>query len=99
VSVPRETRGTERTLGRVLTLGVRVSTACLVTGLLLRAVMPGRAGVLLLHAGIVVLMATPALRVAVSIASFARRREWWLVSCAAAVLVMLIAGIGVAALG
>lgn len=88
-----DTRGLERTIGGVLTAGTRVSTVCLALGLLLTWIAPGRGATLLLHAGIVVLMATPALRVAVSVGGFARRREWWLVLCAALVLVLLIAGI------
>ena len=93
-----DTRGTELTLGRVLTVGTRVSTVCLALGLVLTGVRPGPAATLLLHAGIVVLMATPALRVAVSIGAFARRGEWWLVLCAGLVLVLLIVGIAVASL-
>jgi len=88
-----DTRGIERTLGRVLTAGTRVSTACLALGLLLTWFATAGAGTLLLHAGIVVLMATPALRVAVSVGAFARRRDWWLVLCALLVLVLLITGI------
>ena len=68
--------GAELALGRVLTVGTRVSTACLAAGLVLTFVVPGRAmtGVLL-AVGLVVLMATPVARVAVSVAEFARQRR------------------------
>jgi hypothetical protein len=88
-----DTRSMELTLGRVLTAGTRASTACLALGLALTWLAPARLGTMLLHAGIVLLMATPALRVAVSIGAFARRHDWWLVLCALLVLVLLISGI------
>jgi uncharacterized membrane protein len=90
------TSGTERTLGRVLTVGTRVSTALLAIGLMAEGLRAHAIAAPLLHAGLVALMATPVLRVAVSIAAFARRSEWWMVASASTVLVLLIAGILVA---
>jgi uncharacterized membrane protein len=91
--------GTERTLGRVLNVGTRASTITLALGLALASFAPGSLADLLLHAGLVILMATPVLRVAVSIVAFARRREWPFVAFTGVVLVLLIAGILVAVSG
>ena len=69
-----DARRTELALGRVLTVGTRVSTACLAAGLVLTFVVPGaRMTGILLAVGLMVLMATPVARVAVSIAEFARQ--------------------------
>lgn len=89
-------RDTERILGRVLTVGARVSTALLATGLVLALAGLPRADTLL-SAGLVVLMATPIARVAVSVEEFARERAWWFVLCTAFVLALL-AGSLIAAL-
>ena len=80
---------TEVLLGRVLTLGTRLSTALLALGLV--GTLISRAGAsALLSAGLVVLMATPIARVAVSVLEFARSREWWFVLCTAFVLALLL---------
>ena len=86
-----ETRQAELTLGRVLTVGTRVSTACLAAGLLLTFALPGaRLTSTLLTVGLVVLMATPGARVAVSIAEFARQRDWRFVVYASVVFALLL---------
>ena len=54
---------------------------------------------LLLTAGLLVLMATPVARVAVSVTEFARGREWWFVLYTVVVLVLLLGSIMVAILG
>jgi uncharacterized membrane protein len=84
-----DARRTELALGRVLTVGTRVSTAFVVPGARMTGV--------LLAVGLVVLMATPVARVAVSIAEFARRGDWRFVIYACIVLALLI-GSSVAAL-
>ena len=78
-------------LGRVLTVGTRVSTACLAAGLVLTFALPGaRMTRILLTVGLVVLMATPVARVAVSIAEFARQRDWTFVLYTSIVLALLL---------
>lgn len=94
-----DTQRIERLLGRVLTVGTWVSTACLAAGLILVLLVPGAplAGVLL-TAGLLVLMATPVARVAVSVAEFAYGREWWFVLYTLVVLALLLGSITVAIL-
>ena len=92
-------RDTEVLLGRVLTIGTRVSTACLAAGLILTFVLPGaRITSVLLTVGLVVLMATPPVRVVVSIAEFARRHEWVFVLYTSIVLALLVGSLVVATL-
>jgi uncharacterized membrane protein len=86
----------ERTLGRVLNAGTQASTVTLALGLALALLYPGLLATVLLHAGIVVLMATPVLRVAVSIVAFTSRREWRFVVFTTTVLVLLVVGILIA---
>lgn len=80
---------TERQAGHLLMGGVLVAAACLVAGLVTWMAAPphGRA---LMDAGLIVLMATPVLRVVLSIAEYARERDWLFVAAAAAVLAILI---------
>jgi len=86
-----DARRTELALGRVLTVGTRASTACLAAGLVLTFVVPGaRMTGILLAIGLMVLMATPVARVAVSIAEFARQRDWKFVIYACIVFALLI---------
>ena len=88
---------TERTLGRVLTIGARVSTSLLALGLVLwlaSGPRPSARG--LLSAGLIVLMATPIARVAVSMIEFVRTREWWFVLSTAFVLSLLLGSLIVA---
>jgi uncharacterized membrane protein len=89
---------TEVVLGRVLTIGTRLSTALLVLGVVgtLTSAAGARA---LLSAGLVVLIATPIARVAVSVIEFARSREWWFVLCTAFVLALLLGSLIVALRG
>jgi uncharacterized membrane protein len=80
----------ERTLMRVMLTGVWVSSGCLATGLafllLSRRTSEGET---LLRAGLLVLMATPVLRVILSIAEALRQRDWfWLWTTVAVALVL-----------
>ena len=81
----------ERLLVRVMLVGVLLSTAVLSTGLVWLLLRPASvAGQQLLDGGLVVLMATPMVRVVLSIAEALRRRDWfWLWSTAAVVVVLL----------
>ena len=90
---------TEVILGRVLTAGTRLSTALLVAGLAAVVGGVGRPAHVLLSAGLLVLMGTPIARVAVSVAEFARGREWWFVLCTASVLTLLAGSLIVALSG
>lgn len=82
----------ENTLGRVLTVGTRVSTTMLGLGLLGTFIAPSaKVTNLLLNLGLIVLLLTPVARVAVSVVGFIRRREWWFVLYTGLVLMVLIA--------
>lgn len=88
-----DTVGTERLLGRVLLIGTRASTVALAAGLVLALFRPSAVSGVLLHVGLLVLMATPVLRVIVSIGAFARRREWHFVLLTSCVLAFLLIGL------
>jgi uncharacterized membrane protein len=85
------THRAEVALGRILTVGTRVSTACLAAGLLLTFALPrARITDILLGVGLMVLMATPVARVAVSIAEFARQGDWRFVVYTSIVFALLL---------
>jgi uncharacterized membrane protein len=71
----------EVTLGRLLQGGVLSAAVCLTAGLAIWMT-GGRPGVatVLLTAGLMILMATPILRVVVSLVAYARMRDWFFVS-------------------
>jgi uncharacterized membrane protein len=74
-------------LGRLLATGVMISAVLLAVGLGLWLVDPHRSSALwLLNAGLVVLMATPILRVIVSFAEYVTMRQWFF----AAVTILVI---------
>lgn len=80
ISRPEHLERLERTLGRLLSAGAVLSAALLATGLvgwLIGGDSP--AAFLLLHAGLMVLMGTPVLRVVVSCIEFVRTRDWFYV--------------------
>jgi uncharacterized membrane protein len=79
----------ERHLGRLLIAGVIVSGVALAAGLLLFLLAPGAAASELLAAGLVILMATPMLRVVVSVAEYIRMRDWFFVATTLIVLAEL----------
>lgn len=82
----------ERLLGRLLITGVTAAAVCLAAGLLLFLARPdGVAAARVLNAGLVVLMATPILRVIVSAIEYARLRDWIFVATTLAVLGVLAA--------
>jgi uncharacterized membrane protein len=77
-------------LGRLLVVGVTLSASCLAVGVVLWLVTPGSRGAArLLQAGLFILMATPILRVVVSIAEYIRMRDWFFVVTTLAVLAVL----------
>jgi uncharacterized membrane protein len=68
----------ERQLGRLLITGVLVSAACLGFGLLLYLFDSSSAAAdWCLRSGLIVLMATPILRVVVSVVEYVRMRDWF----------------------
>jgi uncharacterized membrane protein len=94
---PNDDRGFESSLGRLLGIGVLASTACLAVGLLLTLLRPAdgpqRA---FLTTGLLLLMATPIARVAVSAVTYARRRDWVFAALTAIVLLELFASVAAA---
>lgn len=89
----------ERRLGRLLTVGTRLSTAVLAMGLAATFVLPGsHLAHALLTVGLLVLLLTPVARVVVSVVGYLGERDWWFVLYTGIVLVLLI-GSFVAAFG
>lgn len=78
--------------GQVLLGGVLIAAACLLAGLVvwMIAAPHGRA---LMDAGLIVLLATPVLRVVLSFAEYVRERDWLFAAAAAAVLAILMASV------
>ncbi len=60
----------------VLRMGAAGSFALIVLGLLLAVLQPGSAAQAVTTAGILLLLATPVLRIVVSLFAFAREKEW-----------------------
>jgi uncharacterized membrane protein len=83
--------GLELLIGRVLRIGVTTSSICLAAGLLLSLVVPG-AGLMLLNVGILLLIATPAARVVLSIVEYVIARDWPFTLLTTIVLMELVAG-------
>jgi uncharacterized membrane protein len=93
-------RGFEETLGRLLRIGVLASSSCLAVGLVLT--LAGSANwsqSVLLTAGLVALMATPAARVVASAVTYLRRRDWAFAVLTLIVLLELLASALVALSG
>lgn len=78
-------------IGRVLRFGVLASTACLAIGLVVVLVRPD-ASPWLLNAGILLLIATPAARVVLSIVEYAIARDRTFLILTTIVLLELVAG-------
>ncbi len=81
----------ELQIGRVLRLGVATSTVCIAVGLAMGLLDP-HGSPRLLEAGILVLIATPAARVMLSIVEYAIARDWTFVVITSIVLLELIGG-------
>ena len=80
----------EHAIGRALRYGVNISTGCLLVGLLLTAAgLATGFAALLLHAGLVVLIATPVARVVISIVEYLRERDWFFAVLTTVVLLEL----------
>lgn len=84
-------RGLEQILGRVLTVGTRVTTIALAVGLAATFLAPAhRMTGLVLTAGLLVLLLTPVARVVVSVVGYLRDRDWPFVLYTGIVLALLI---------
>jgi uncharacterized membrane protein len=91
----------EQYISRLLGAGVMISACCLVVGLLayiLEEAVGWQAGThrSILFAGIVLLMATPVLRILATAISFAREGEWKFFGFAVWVLIAITASIIIA---
>lgn len=82
----------ERRVGRVLLAVVIAAAGCLIAGLAAWLLAPPH-GLALMNAGLVVLMATPVLRVTLAIIESAWERDWFFAAAAAVVLAILLASI------
>jgi uncharacterized membrane protein len=84
----------ERQLGWLLVTGVASSALCLTLGLALMMFSVEHAwSERLLTTGLLILMATPMLRVVVSIVEYVRIREWFFVLTTFIVLAELVGGV------
>jgi uncharacterized membrane protein len=82
----------EQLIGIVFRVGITVSSTCLAAGLLLSlSGMAGAAAALLLQAGLLVLLATPATRVVVSVVEYVIERDWTFTLLTLIVLAELVA--------
>jgi uncharacterized membrane protein len=82
-------------LGRLLTVGMALSAACLVAGLILSLVDRAQASHapphLLLDVGLIVLMVTPLVRILASLAEEIRARNWFFAAVTLVVVTVLCA--------
>ena len=80
----------EQNLGTLLQTGVLSSAACLAFGLAAWMIAgPGALSTFALTFGLIVLMATPILRVVVSLVAYVRMRDWFFVATTIIVFVLL----------
>ena len=87
----------EVTIGRVLRLGVGASSVLLAAGLLVTLVdEASRVAPALLTIATIILLATPAARVVISVAEYARERDWLFVALTLIVLLTLAGSVVVA---
>jgi uncharacterized membrane protein len=94
---PPHTGRLERWLANVLRLGTAISTTLLAAGLVLElAGAPRGVAAALASAGLVILMATPIVRVAASVGEYVLARDWLFAGLTAAVLLTLLASVAVA---
>ena len=90
----------ERIIGVVLRAGVISSSTCLAVGLVLSLLQSGSPlASSLLTIGVVVLLMTPVARVIVSIAEYARTRDWVFLTLTAIVLLELLGSLAAAVYG
>jgi uncharacterized membrane protein len=89
-ATPESLSRLERHLGRVFVAGLTLSAAALAAGLLLFLFAPETAlAPILLNTGLVILMATPMLRVIVSVIEYVNMEDWFYVYLTVAVVLEL----------
>jgi len=89
--------GLELAIGQVLRVGVAASSVLLVVGLLLTLVHEADdVAPMVLTIAIVILLAPPASRVAISVAEYVRERDWLFVALTSIVLLTLAGSVVVA---
>lgn len=87
----------ELTIGRVLRLGTAASSTCLAAGLSLMIFgLGGALARVLLPVGLIILLATPAARVVVSVAEYVKERDWLFVALTLTVLLGIAASVAAA---
>ena len=86
----------EDVLGRVLVTGVAASATILALGLILN--LAGYNAHPVLRVGLILLMATPILRVAVSLVEYVRMRDWFFSATTGAVLLVFLTSVALALL-
>ncbi len=92
-----ETRRLERWLARILGGGSMLSAALLAAGLLLEVSgAPSALAAGFTRAGLIILLATPLLRVAASVGEYLLSRDWLFASITGAVLITLLTSLFVA---
>jgi uncharacterized membrane protein len=80
----------EHHLGRLFAIGLSLSAAALVIGLTMFLFVPNaESRTWFLNAGLVILMATPILRVVVSVIEYVKMRDWFFVVATIVVLLEL----------
>jgi uncharacterized membrane protein len=80
----------EQHLGRLFAIGLSLSASALVIGLTMFLMVPDAPSrTWFLNAGLVILMATPVLRVIVSIVEYVKMRDWFFVVATIVVLLEL----------
>ena len=86
----------EAVLGRILRLGVTSSSIALAVGLVFTLTGLPAPGQILLEGGVLVLLATPAARVALSAVAYAVQRDWLFAGLVGLVFLELLAGLAAA---
>jgi uncharacterized membrane protein len=81
----------EGVISIVLRTGVMTSSVCLGVGLALSLIGAGELSLLMLNVGVIVLLATPVVRVLVSITEYVSEHDWGFVMLTAVVLAELAA--------
>ena len=79
----------ERLLGRLMLAGVTSSAACLLMGLVLFLTGAAMAATVVMTIGLVILMATPVLRVLVAVVESFRLHDWFFLASTLSVVVLL----------
>jgi uncharacterized membrane protein len=89
-ATPESLARLEHHLGRLFAVGLSLSAAALVCGLAMFLFLPEAAArTWFLNAGLVILMATPILRVVVSVVEYVKMEDWFFVIATIVVLLEL----------